>query len=90
MFLAGINIAPSCWLVVHGDDRQTKLVAAKEKDIYVLDYSEQNVAQRLPDISHHYLSIVSMSLSPCHKMMALLTDAGNCREIPEVGVITYL
>ena len=73
----GANIAPSCWAVIHGDDRQTKVIVAKEKDIYILDYSEQHVAQRIPEISHHHLSIVAMAISPCTKLTAILTDAGN-------------
>nr|CAG4635949.1 EOG090X01BU [Eubosmina coregoni]SVE69644.1 EOG090X01BU [Eubosmina coregoni] len=74
--IPGVNIAPSCWLAVHGEDRQTKIIVAKEKDIYILDNSENHVAQRVPDISHHYLSVVALALSPCQKCVALLTDAG--------------
>ena len=75
--MLGVNIAPSCWLAVHGEDRQTKIIVAKENDIYILDNSENHVAQRVPDISHHYLSVVVLALSPCQKFVALLTDAGK-------------
>lgn len=75
--LPGVNIAPSCWTAIHGaEERQTRIYAAKEKDVYLLDYGEQAVAQRSPDISHHYLSIVALAVSPCRKLAALLTDAG--------------
>nr|CAG4649104.1 EOG090X01BU [Scapholeberis mucronata]SVE93461.1 EOG090X01BU [Scapholeberis mucronata] len=74
--IPGINIAPSSWIAIHGDDRQTRVIAAKEKDIYLLDYSEQHVIQRAPEISHHHLSVVAMAVSPCNKLVALLTDAG--------------
>ncbi|XP_057368312.1 vacuolar protein sorting-associated protein 16 homolog isoform X2 [Daphnia carinata] len=74
--IPGVNIAPSCWTAIHGDDRQTRVIVAKEKDIYLLDYSEQHVAQKIPEISHHHLSIIAMAVSPCSKLVALLTDAG--------------
>lgn len=45
--------------------------------MYVLVYGEQNVVQRVPEISHHHLSVVAMAVSPCNKLVALLTDAGN-------------
>jgi hypothetical protein len=75
--VSGVNIAPSCWTAIHGEDRQTRVIVAKEKDIYLLDYGEQHVAQRMPEISHHHLSIVAISVSPCNKLVALLTDAGK-------------
>nr|CAG4646049.1 EOG090X01BU [Macrothrix elegans] len=74
--IPGINIAPSCWRAIHGDDRQTRVIAVKEKDIYLLDYGEQHVVQRVADVSHHYLSILALALSPCTKLAAFLTDAG--------------
>lgn len=77
LIFLGINIAPSSWIAIHGDDRQTRVIAAKEKDIYLLDYSEQHVIQRAPEISHHHLSVVAMAVSPCNKLVALLTDAGK-------------
>lgn len=68
---------PSCWTAVHSaEDRQTRIFVAKEKDVYLLDYGEQQVVQRAPDISHHYLSVVALSVSPCRNLAALLTDAG--------------
>lgn len=73
----GVNVAPSCWTAIHSpDDRATRIVAAKDKDVYLLEYGEQNVVQRAPEISHHYLSIATLTLSPCRTMAALLTDAG--------------
>ena len=77
LFVLGANIAPSCFMAIHGDDRQTRVIVAKEKDIYLLDYSEQHVSQRVPEISHHHLSIVAIAVSPCSKLVALLTDAGK-------------
>nr|CAG4641471.1 EOG090X01BU [Eurycercus lamellatus] len=74
--IPGLNIVPSCWIAIHGEDRQTRVVVAKEKDIYLLDYSEQHVVQRVPEISHHYLSVVAMAISPCNNFISLLTDAG--------------
>ena len=74
---SGVNVAPSCWTAVHfADDRVTRIIAAKDKDVYLLDYGEQNVVQKAPEISHHYLSIAALALSPCRTMAALLTDAG--------------
>nr|CAG4643026.1 EOG090X01BU [Ilyocryptus agilis] len=58
------------------EDRQTRIIVAKEKDIYILDNSEQHVTQRVPEISHHFLTIVGIAVSVCNKFAALLTDAG--------------
>jgi len=73
--IPGVNIAPSCWLAVN-EDRQTRLIVAKEREIYVLEQSEQHDAQRMPEISNHFLSVLALDVSPCKSLVALLTDAG--------------
>lgn len=73
--IPGVNIAPNCWLAVN-EDRQTRLIVAKERDIYVLEQSEQHDVQRVPEMNHHFLSVLAMDISPCKSLVALLTDAG--------------
>lgn len=76
LLLIGVNIVPSCWTAM-SEDRQTKVIVAKERDIYLLEQSEQHIVQHAVDFSHHFLSILALAVSPCHKHMALLTDAGE-------------
>jgi len=73
--IPGINIAPSCWLAVN-EDRQTRVIVAKEREIYVLEQSEQHDVQRVPEMTHHFLSVLALDVSPCKSHVALLTDAG--------------
>ena len=84
--ISGLNIAPSCWVAIN-EDRQTKVIVAKDRDIYLLEQSEQQVAQKVLDISHHFLSILALSISPCKKCVALLTDAGKSKDIIDVYIL---
>ena len=87
--IPGINIVPSCWSVF-SEDRRTKVIVAKERDIYLLDLNEHHVIQHNTEFSHHFLSILALAVSPCKKHIALLTDAGNPFSNPHLNLNSNL
>nr|CAG4640641.1 EOG090X01BU [Eulimnadia texana] len=71
----GLNIPPSSWTLVC-EETFTRVLVAKDKEVYNVDHREQHAVQHIPEFSHHFLSIVAMAISPCLKHVALFADSG--------------
>lgn len=71
----GLQVAPSCWAVLT-QDRQTKVVLASGKDLYVLDNTACTPVTP-PGIDPQVSSYFQMAASFSYKYLALFTDTGH-------------
>ncbi|RXM32863.1 Vacuolar protein sorting-associated protein 16-like [Acipenser ruthenus] len=71
----GLQVAPSCWAVLT-QDRQTKVVLASGKDLYVLDNTACTPVTP-PGIDPQVSSYFQMAVSFSYKYLALFTDTGH-------------
>nr|CAG4643732.1 EOG090X01BU [Lepidurus arcticus] len=67
---------PSAWLV-HSLDRESRVLYAKDKDLYLLEPTEQRAVPQLPEFSGPFLAIVSMAVSMDGRHLAIMTDSGR-------------
>ncbi|XP_076813788.1 vacuolar protein sorting-associated protein 16 homolog [Clavelina lepadiformis] len=66
---------PSSWCVLSGP-RSSKVLAANDNDIYLLDYGGQSFQQTPAALNSTPLSYIAMSVSVDGKHIVLFTDAG--------------
>ncbi|XP_059822989.1 vacuolar protein sorting-associated protein 16 homolog [Hypanus sabinus] len=71
----GLKCPPSCWAVLM-EDRQTKIILANGKDLYVLDNgSWQSVSP--PGLGPQVSGFTKIAISFNYKRLALFTDTGS-------------
>ncbi|PSN30635.1 Vacuolar protein sorting-associated protein 16 [Blattella germanica] len=72
----GLNVPPSSWAVI-SEDRQTRVLVAKDRELYVLKQSEQHALPVVPDFSDPVNSIVEMAVSQNNRHVALFSLGGR-------------
>ncbi|XP_002734080.3 vacuolar protein sorting-associated protein 16 homolog, partial [Saccoglossus kowalevskii] len=70
----GLSCPPSSWAVI-SEDRQSRILLAKESELYLLDHGGQ-YSQEAPPMTAEVNSFIEMSVSFNNKYLALFTDSG--------------
>ncbi|KAJ9598585.1 hypothetical protein L9F63_010714 [Diploptera punctata] len=69
------NVKNQNWAVI-SEDRQTRVLVAKDRELYVLKQSEQHALPVVPDFSEPISSIVEMAVSQNNRHVALFASNG--------------
>uniref|UniRef100_A0A4W3IJQ9 Vacuolar protein sorting-associated protein 16 homolog n=1 Tax=Callorhinchus milii TaxID=7868 RepID=A0A4W3IJQ9_CALMI len=73
--IPGLQDSPTCWVVLM-QDRQTRIILANGKDLYILD-NASCIAVTPPNLGPQVCAITQIAVSFNYKWLALFTDDGN-------------
>lgn len=71
-----LSVPPSSWTII-SEDRQTRVLVAKDRELYVLKQSEQHALPVVPDFTDPVSSIIEMAVSQNNRHVALFADSGR-------------
>lgn len=74
--IPGLNAPPSSWVVI-SEDRHTKILVAKERELYTLSHNEAYPSSVVPEFSDRLSSVVEMAVSVNNRQIGLFTDKGR-------------
>lgn len=74
--IPGLNAPPSSWGVIV-EDRQTKILVAKERELYLLSHNDSRPVPVVLEFSDRLSSVVEMAVSVDNRQIGLFTDKGR-------------
>lgn len=71
-----LTVPPSSWTII-SEDRQIRILVAKDRELFVLKQSEQHALPVVPDFMEPISAIIEMSVSQNNRHVALFADSGR-------------
>ncbi|XP_066993326.2 vacuolar protein sorting-associated protein 16 homolog isoform X1 [Anabrus simplex] len=74
--VSGLTSPPSSWCII-SEDRQTRVLLAKDKDLFFLSPSDTSPEPVTPEVGENIKTVVEIAVSQNNRHVALFSDSGH-------------